>query len=213
VIRHVSRWDQANNSSEFAKLTCALLLSLKGSICIYQGEELGQLETDLDFDELTDPPGIRFWPKNKGRDGCRTPMTWDSMKDNAGFSTVKPWLPVKSTQIKRSVNLQEKEKNSVLQFYRDFISFRKEERTLIDGDISFYETGNSILFFSRESNEKIGCLFNLSSKEININYQGLEIINKNINQNLHTNGDELIIGKFGFGFFRIKEEFNNLHIQ
>ena len=213
VIRHVSRWDQANNASEFAKLTCALLLSLKGSICIYQGEELGQLETELDFDELTDPPGIRFWPKNKGRDGCRTPMTWDSMKDNAGFSSAKPWLPVKSTQIKRSVNLQEKENNSVLQFYRDFISFRKEERSLIDGDINFHEMGNSILFFSRESDERIGCLFNLSSKEININYGGLEIINKKINQNLRTKGEELIIGKFGFGFFNINEDFTKLYIQ
>ena len=89
----------------------------------------------------------------------------------------------------------------------------EEERTLIDGDISFDETGNSILFFSRESNDRIGCLFNLSSKEININCEGLEIINKKINQNLRTNGDELIIGKFGFGFFNIKEEFNKLYIQ
>ena len=167
VIRHVSRWDQANNSLEFAKLTCALLLSLKGSVCIYQGEELGQLETELDFAELTDPPGIRFWPENKGRDGCRTPMTWDSTKDNAGFSSVKPWLPVKSNQIERSVNLQEEDKDSVLHFYRDFISFRKKERSLIDGDISFQKTGNSILFFSREGKEKIGCLFNLSSKTDN----------------------------------------------
>ncbi len=213
VIRHVSRWDQANNSLEFAKLTCALLLSLKGSVCIYQGEELGQLETELDFAELTDPPGIRFWPENKGRDGCRTPMTWDSTKDNAGFSSVKPWLPVKSNQIERSVNLQEEDKDSVLHFYRDFISFRKKERSLIDGDISFQETGNSILFFSREGKEKIGCLFNLSSKEIHINCDGLEIINKEINQNLLINGDELIIGKFGFGFFNINEEFNKLYIQ
>jgi alpha-glucosidase len=213
VIRHVSRWDQANNSLEFAKLTCALLLSLKGSVCIYQGEELGQLETELDFDELTDPPGIRFWPKNKGRDGCRTPMTWDSMRDYAGFSSVKPWLPVKSAQIKRSVNLQEEDKNSVLHFYRDFISFRKEERALIDGDISFHETGNTILFFSREGNEKLGCLFNLSSKEININCDGLEIINTKLSQNLRVDTDKLIIGKFGFGFFYIKEGFNELYIR
>ncbi len=213
VTRHVSRWNQANNSSEFAKLTCALLLSLKGSICIYQGEELGQLETELDFDELTDPPGIRFWPKNKGRDGCRTPMTWDSTKDNAGFSSVKTWLPVKNTQIERSVNLQERDKNSVLHFYRDFISFRKEKRSLIDGDISFHEMGESILFFIREDKEKIGCLFNLSSEEITINYDGLELIDKKIKQNLSIDGDNLIIGKFGFGFFNIKEEFNKLYIE
>ena len=55
----MSRWDQ-NESEEFAKLTGALLLSLRGTPCLYQGEELGQVETDLDFEELTDPPGIRF---------------------------------------------------------------------------------------------------------------------------------------------------------
>ena len=208
VVRHVSRWGQANDSLEFAKLTCALLLSLRGSVCIYQGEELGQLETELDFDELTDPPGIRFWPKNKGRDGCRTPMTWDSMKDNAGFSATKPWLPVKKPQIKRSVDLQETDKNSVLNFYKDFISFRKEKRTLIDGDISFHEMGKSILFFTRATKEKFGCLFNLSSKQIKIDYDGLEIINKRINQNLRIDKDKLIIGKFGFGFFYIKKGFN-----
>ena len=73
--------------------------------------------------------------------------------------------------------------------------------------------GNSILFFSRESDERIGCLFNLSSREFNINCDGLEIINEKINQNLQTNGEELIIGKFGFGFFKIKEGFNKLTIQ
>ena len=213
VIRHVSRWDQENNSLEFAKLTCALLLSLKGTICIYQGEELGQLETELDFDELTDPPGIRFWPKNKGRDGCRTPMTWDSMRDNAGFSYAKPWLPVKNAQIERSVNLQEKDNDSVLNFYKNFISFRKEEKSLINGDISFHEIDKSILFFSRAGKEKLGCLFNLSSKEIKIKNNGLEIINKKINQNLHIDKENLTIGKFGFGFFYIKEGFNKLLIQ
>ena len=79
VMRHVTRWAKHGVGREpLAKLAGALLLSLEGSICIYQGEELGQTETDIEFDELTDPQGMRFWPENKGRDGCRTPMVWDA---------------------------------------------------------------------------------------------------------------------------------------
>ena len=81
----------------------ALLLSLEGSVCIYQGEELGQTETELEFDELTDPQGIRFWPEYKGRDGCRTPMVWDGGDAASGFSTGRPWLPVKAPQAARHV--------------------------------------------------------------------------------------------------------------
>ena len=78
VVRHSSRWsDQAYSEDAFAKLTSSLLLSLKGSICLFQGEELGQLETDIKFHELTDPPGIKFWPKDKGRDGWLSMNTLD----------------------------------------------------------------------------------------------------------------------------------------
>ena len=58
----------------------------RGSICIYQGEELGLPETELEYPELTDPQGMRFWPENKGRDGCRTPMAWDAAEASSGFS-------------------------------------------------------------------------------------------------------------------------------
>ena len=81
-----------------ARQAAALLLSLKGSVCLYQGEELGLPETDILFEELTDPPGIRFWPEYKGRDGCRTPMPWDEGEAPNGFTTGKPWLPVKPPQ-------------------------------------------------------------------------------------------------------------------
>jgi alpha-glucosidase len=53
-------------SEALAKLAIALLASLPGTICLYQGEELGQTETELTYEELTDPPGLRFWPENKG---------------------------------------------------------------------------------------------------------------------------------------------------
>ena len=212
VTRHVSRWGQSKNSIEFAKFTCALLLSLRGSYCIYQGEELGQIETELKFEELTDPPGIKFWPENKGRDGCRTPMTWNSLEDNAGFSETKPWLPVKTPQRERSVNKQVSDKKSVLNFYKDFIAFRKSMQSLIDGEIKFHDTNDSILSFIRIGNEKIACLFNFSNHEIKISLSDCRLINKKITQNLVIDDDKLTIGGFGFGFFHINNEFNEFKI-
>ena len=95
VMRHASRWAQGESDrTAYLKVISALLMSLRGSVCLYQGEELGLGEADLNFDDLRDPYGIRFWPEFKGRDGCRTPMVWDDNETNAGFSTGRPWLPV-----------------------------------------------------------------------------------------------------------------------
>ena len=71
-----------------------MILTLKGSACLYQGEELGLTEAELSFEDLQDPYGIKFWPKFKGRDGCRTPMVWDSKTAQAGFSTVSRSRPL-----------------------------------------------------------------------------------------------------------------------
>jgi hypothetical protein len=77
-----------------AKLAISVLAALRGSICLYQGEELGLPEAELAFEDLRDPYGIRFWPAFKGRDGCRTPMPWEAAKAHAGFTTAaKSWLP------------------------------------------------------------------------------------------------------------------------
>ena len=75
------------DSTPICKLLSALLMSLRGSVCLYQGEELGLTEAELAFEDLQDPYGIRFWPEFKGRDGCRTPMVWESDVPNGGFST------------------------------------------------------------------------------------------------------------------------------
>ena len=72
------------------------LLELDGNICIYQGEELGLRETNIAYEDLQDPFGKNFWPEFKGRDGCRTPMPWNSNEKNLGFSSSTPWLPSNS---------------------------------------------------------------------------------------------------------------------
>ncbi len=75
VIRHASRWDLTPAAQ---RMFATLIMCLRGSVCIYQGEELGLPEADVAFEDLQDPYGIEFWPEFKGRDGCRTPMVWDS---------------------------------------------------------------------------------------------------------------------------------------
>ena len=83
--RHVSRFTQAAGERErVAKLAISVLSALRGSICLYQGEELALPEAELQLEDLRDPYGIRFWPAFKGRDGCRTPMVWEKATDHAG---------------------------------------------------------------------------------------------------------------------------------
>lgn len=120
VPRHVTRWmEHSDDPNALAKQSIAMLIAFEGTIGIYQGEELGQLETEMEYHELTDPPSLRFWPEVKGRDGCRTPMVWTKITNNhSGFSEAAPWLPVKQPQQDRAVDIQEADQASVLNAYR-----------------------------------------------------------------------------------------------
>ena len=146
-----------------AKLSGAILLSLEGSVCLYQGEEMGQVETEMEYHELTDPTAISVWPDAKGRDGCRTPMVWSANAPNGGFSRAnKTWLPVKSPQIARSVDVQETDENSVLNFYREMLALRRARPDMQLGRSNFIDTPEPILAFTRGENTL--CVFNLSAK-------------------------------------------------
>ncbi|WP_331371834.1 beta-galactosidase BglA [Sinorhizobium chiapasense] len=164
VIRHVSRF--ARNEAEreqVAKLAISLLAALRGSICLYQGEELGLPEAELAFEELRDPYGIRFWPAFKGRDGCRTPMVWEQELPNAGFSLGTPWLPVRDEQRLLAVDAQEGVPGSVLEHYRRTLDFRRTQAPLLDGDMAFLTFNQDILTFTREKDgERLLFAFNLT---------------------------------------------------
>ncbi|SFT95969.1 alpha-glucosidase family protein [Mesorhizobium sp. YR577] len=164
VPRHISRWAQPGGDTDaVAKFAIALLSCLRGSICLYQGEELGLEEADIAFEDLRDPYGIRFWPGFKGRDGCRTPMVWESAATNAGFSSGKPWLPVPESHRERAVDVQERAASSVLAHYRAVLAFRREHPTLASGSIEFLDAEGDVLAFLREAgNEKLLCVFNFA---------------------------------------------------
>lgn len=166
VRRFMSRWGGKDQSPQLAKTLNALLLSLRGSVCSYQGEELGLIEAEIQQHELQDPYGITFWPRFKGRDGCRTPMPWSHTETYAGFSQAKTWLPIPSAHKEQAVNLQEADKNSVLNAYRQFMHWRKQQPCMRLGDISFIADAENYLVFTRNlGDEKILCAFNFAARE------------------------------------------------
>lgn len=166
VARVVSRWGRDKACDELAKMLNAMLLSLRGSVCTYQGEELGLGEVSLNLEQLQDPYGITFWPMFKGRDGCRTPMPW-SDQENGGFSSASPWLPVAEEHRKRSVARQNDDQQSVLNSYRRFTAWRKAQPALRYGDIEFVQLHRDVLSFYRRCDEQIlFCCFNFSDAEV-----------------------------------------------
>jgi len=164
VIRVATRWGDALGIAreQAAPMFIALLLSLRGTIFLYQGEELGLPEADVPFARLRDPWGIAGWPATKGRDGCRTPMPWTS-GEHAGFSTREPWLPVDPRHLALSVESQEL-KESVLRATRALVYLRKTNPALSSGSFRIVKTADQQITFERAlSGERIRCVFNFGA--------------------------------------------------
>ena len=166
VMRHASRWAaDEKDSAAYLKVVSALLMSLRGSVCLYQGEELGLTEAELAFEDLQDPYGIRFWPEFKGRDGCRTPMVWDRSA-NGGFSSARPWLPVPREHVELAVSEQQGNPGSMLEHYRRFLAFRRGHPAFAKGDMAFLAAEGDVVAFTRgHGNERIVCAFNLGAAD------------------------------------------------
>ena len=147
----------------------AALACLRGSFCIYQGEELGLPQAELRFEDLVDPYDIAMFPDHAGRDGGRTPMPWTHNIPNAGFSTnYKTWLPLAEAHVPLSVNLQERREDSVLSAYKDMIAWRKGEDVMKYGDFYLLETDGEIIAYTRDYEGKtILCVFNAGEAEEN----------------------------------------------
>ncbi|MBL8593997.1 MAG: alpha glucosidase, partial [Devosia sp.] len=168
VVRHVSRWMSHGDREAFGRLTATMLLTMRGSVCLYQGEELGLTEAELAFEDLVDPYGIEFWPQFKGRDGCRTPMVWQSSAHLGGFSTApRAWLPVPGDHLLKAPDLQEKQNDSLLHHYRATLKFRREHQALVKGTIKTLDAPEGVLMFTRTAgSETLLCAFNMTGGPI-----------------------------------------------
>ena len=162
VERHATRWDL---SLAGQRCFTTLMMCLRGTACIYQGEELGLPEADVPFEALRDPYGIRFWPEFKGRDGCRTPMVWEA-EGGGGFSEAAPWLPVSPVHLPLSVARQEKDADALLHHYRRAIALRRAHPALAKGAQSAMAVDGDVLMFHRTHEDgEVFCAFNLGEAQ------------------------------------------------
>jgi alpha-glucosidase len=164
VERVASRWSTADGSPHLTTQLTALECSLRGAVCIYQGEELGLRQANVPFEELRDPYGITFWPAFEGRDGCRTPMPWLAT-EHGGFTTGQPWLPLAAEHLAHPVELQERDVGSPLQAFRRLLRWRKQQPALLWGSIEFLLSTDTVLAFIRRlGEEQLLAAFNLSAQ-------------------------------------------------
>jgi alpha-glucosidase len=191
-IRHVSRWTRpGEDPAQVAKFAAALLLSLRGSLCLYQGEELGLTEAAIKFEDVQDPAGKTFWPEYKGRDGCRTPMPWDAGAENAGFGAGKPWLPVEAAHLAMAVSRQEADAKSVLNFYRKAIGIRQGNAALKTGRIEVLEASDDLLTLRRAAGgEAVTCVYNFSPLPVPLPFEngGISILASGIGAMIEPRG-------------------------
>jgi alpha-glucosidase len=123
----------------------ALLLALRGTVFLYQGEELGLPQSTLAYEDLRDPYGLANWPLNPGRDGCRTPFPWQADAPQLGFSgAARTWLPVDPAHAPLAVDRQEADPDSTLQATRRLLALRRahpalrlgeQEALMAEGDV------------------------------------------------------------------------------
>jgi alpha-glucosidase len=169
VVRVATRWGGSAPDMAKLKLAAAMQLSLRGSSCIYQGDELGLPEAEIAFEDIQDPYGITMWPEFKGRDGCRTPMPWDGKAADLGFApagaaTSKPWLPVAESQRALAVSEQDGVKDSLLTYYRQILQWRKTQPAIQRGDLELLPVSDQVFAFVRSlEGARVLCVFNFSA--------------------------------------------------
>jgi alpha-glucosidase len=155
-VRSWNRFGDGVHDAQIARIVAALLLTTRASVLMYQGQEIGQrTATPQRVEDVRDPIGIRGWPREKGRDGERTPMQWDASNAQAGFSSnPHTWLPV--TDDYRAVNVQTEaaDPDSLLNWYRQLISLRRSNRALRDGRMVMLDPTNAnVLSYARVSDD------------------------------------------------------------
>lgn len=167
--RSVSRYgNDAEYHDQSAKALATLLLTLRGTPFLYEGEEIGMTNFDFpDMEKVRDVESINIWNmgkrlhlpyglrwrmiKTKSRDNARTPMQWDD-RINGGFSAGTPWLSVNGNYPRINVKRQEDDPGSVLSYYRQLIAFRNGSRVLQEGDFTELYRKNGVYAYRRACN-------------------------------------------------------------
>ncbi len=143
-IRSIDRYGDGVHDVAIAKTVATMLLTTKATALTYYGAEIGmRTTTPTRKEDVKDPIGITGWPKEKGRDGERTPMQWTAGVD-AGFSTAKKtWLPIPPNYTTIDVENELKDPGSLLNWYKELIALRRTNSALHDGGFVMLDAGDA----------------------------------------------------------------------
>jgi alpha-glucosidase len=172
IVRSYTRYADGAHNDDIAKMMAGLYLTLRGTVVMYYGEEIGMENNDpKSKTDVQDPIGKLGWPMEKGRDGERTPMQWNDTA-NAGFSKAKPWLPVPPSYKTHNVASEQKDSNSILSFYRQLLALRHTEPALLEGNyIPLNENDPNVLAYLRQyKNEAILVVLNMSATDQKVRF-------------------------------------------
>jgi alpha-glucosidase len=205
--RQWDRYGDGEHNDQIAKLMAVLELTTRGTPQMYYGEELGMRTTDpTRIEDVHDPIGRLGWPKEKGRDGERTPMQWDGTA-NAGFTTGQPWLKVPPSSQQHNVESESKDPESILNCYKRLLSLRKSERALRDGEQVGIDNNDPdvFAFLRRSGNETVLVALNMSAKSRTIEFdfktagvQGSKLVPLYYSPQFTTHGwDHIELAPFG----------------
>jgi alpha-glucosidase len=138
-----ARYGDGAHDTDIERVLSTILFASRGTSLFYYGDEIGMKTTPpTRKEDVKDPVGITGWPKDKGRDGERTPMQWDA-STNAGFSKTAPWLPVPSTYTTVNVAAEKADPNSLLAWYHTLIGLKKTNPAFARGDNTMLDTDNT----------------------------------------------------------------------
>jgi alpha-glucosidase len=175
-VRSWDRYGDGVHNAEIARIIATVLLTSRSAALLYQGEEIGQITaTPTRVEDVRDPIGKTGWPKEKGRDGERTPMQWDTSNTQAGFSTnPHTWLPVTPNYVTVNVKTESADPDSLLNWHRHLIALRRTNSALRDGKTVMLDPTNpSVLTYARVAPDGHAVLvsLNMSPKPQSVSLQ------------------------------------------
>jgi alpha-glucosidase len=170
--RSISRHAAGKDTEARARVAATLLLTLRGTPFLYYGEELGLPEGKIPRAEIVDPPGRKYWPLYKGRDGCRTPMPWNATT-KAGFTTGKPWLRLNPDYATINVERERSDPNSLLNYYRELLTLRRTAPALQQGSYRAVSRSGDVYAYERaHGDQHLLIALNFAAQPRSLNIDG-----------------------------------------
>ena len=219
-----ARWDRYQTNAEgtpqfgygphhndIGRVIATMLFASRDTALMYYGDEIGMVTTPpARKQDVRDPIGIRGWPKEKGRDGERTPMQWSAAQD-AGFSAsgVNTWLPIPPSYTTFNVSAEEGEPSSMLHWYQQIIALKKQNPALHNGsEIMLNTSDDHVLSWLRKASDGeavvVACNLTPQPRKVSFNLSAQGVHSSGVKTLLKTPGapetnslDSIQLGAYG----------------